>query len=59
MPTDSPNKKKISTNHLFSGQPFGSCSYLMIHQNTSAEKSDEVAYTSASTAENQKLSVKA
>ena len=57
-PNDKPTTKLINTNHLF---PLGyviSLSHLNPSQNNNAIKKEDIAYTSPSTALNQKLSEK-
>ena len=58
IPIESPIRKEISTIHLLA-YGVSACSYhLIIAQNTIAVKSDDIAYTSPSTAENQNVSLK-
>ena len=55
-PKDNPTTKLIKTNHLFPLGVFNSLSQRKPNQNNSAIKNDDIAYTSPSTALNQKLS---
>ena len=55
---ESPMRNDISSIHLFA-YGVSACSYhLVIAQTTKAVKSDDIAYTSPSTAENQNVSEK-
>ena len=57
-PIESPMRKDIRTIHLLAYR-VPACSYhLVIAQNTSAVNREDMAYTSPSTAENQKVSEK-
>ena len=57
-PTDKPIKNAIKTNHLFACAFSNSLSHLRIDQKTTAVNKEDIAYTSPSTAENQKESEK-
>ncbi len=57
-PNDNPVTKLISTNHLFPLGVSSSLSHFKPSQNKSAIKKEDIAYTSPSTALNQKLSEK-
>ena len=55
---ESPMRNEISTIHLFAYGVSAWSYHLVIAQTTSAVKSDDIAYTSPSTAENQNVSEK-
>ena len=49
----------MNSSHLLESDAFSNASHLRIAQNATAVKNIDMAYTSASTAENQKVSEKA
>ena len=55
-PNDKPTTKLIRINHLFPLAVCSSLSHFNPNQNNNAIKNDDIAYTSPSTALNQKLS---
>ena len=56
-PIDSPIRYDIKINHLDELALSDSFSHFIMHQKVTAVKKDDIAYTSPSTAENQKESV--